>query len=336
MWYQKQTWPSSGSASAAATAAGAKWVAAVPAAINVASALVDWYWSRESTASPESSRESSFKSIALLFLTPIPSAESESFDVAIQEAELLKSLNYEVMDATQASCTSQYRQFSSLQSSIDQAISDLSARNATQGRWSLLGWFTRDTAYARAKVQHNTTLTITQYIAKAGQRDIYLLGEKLDDIPAGNEPPKYGAICELRHYTRHISGHEVNETVAKGWKRNAGGKFTFCKLDALLTELEQYLQTSVVDVINDNAVRIMWTKNYRAHVARHKLHLNDCDILYIDDLIKDMDVHTYCDESAEYRDDVYKKLRRELPCLLHCLTRDDHISLRTRNPHGAV
>ncbi|KAJ3535608.1 hypothetical protein NM208_g7068 [Fusarium decemcellulare] len=98
--------------------------------------------------------------------------------------------------------------------------------------------------------------------------------------------------------------------------------------------------TSVVDVIQDNAVRIMWTQNDRklwtAHCARHKLHLGNCDILYLDELIADMGLTKFCHDSSEYRDVVYKKLSRALPYLLRCLAKEGHVALKTRKPYKAV
>ncbi|KAL2669812.1 hypothetical protein Neosp_015257 [[Neocosmospora] mangrovei] len=61
-----------------------------------------------------------------------------------------------------------------------------------------------------------------------------------------------------------------------------------------------------VDVIRDNSDRIIWSGNKRrvstSPRARHKLHLKNCDMVYLDEHITALGLKTSCDHSPEYPD----------------------------------
>ncbi|KPM46398.1 hypothetical protein AK830_g58 [Neonectria ditissima] len=106
-----------------------------------------------------------------------------------------------------------------------------------------------------------------------------------------------------------------------------------------VTDGEHIRGVSVLDLIDNNALRIPWSHRdsilMASHAARHQLHKGNCGTLWIDDLIRrlGMDQHA---RDRTYRDVLVRKLTGALVYLFRRLSLQGHIVMTPRKPHAVV
>ncbi|RSL52821.1 hypothetical protein CEP51_014988 [Fusarium floridanum] len=97
---------------------------------------------------------------------------------------------------------------------------------------------------------------------------------------------------------------------------------------------------SVMDLIEDNAIRIPWLARDRilmaSHCAKYKLNVGNCETLALDDLIERLGMLKYAKADFSYQTVLTKKLKSALNHCLKRLASHGHVDLTTRKPYRAI